>query len=151
VPKIETVSADQIPNRGGIEGRRQSYYGRWKDYDMISTPADIKFVVPQFDLITLPFEIKQQLLAKKEQSKKEPVRSASLFTQDDGGTRSMENGRPGNEMYFFGVIDILTEYGVKKKFESFGKSLKYDARTISAINPSQYGERFKKFMVDVVV
>jgi hypothetical protein len=40
----------------------------------------------------------------------------------------------------------LTEYGVKKKAEHFGKSFKYDPEEISAVNPSNYARRFKQFM-----
>lgn len=53
-----------------------------------------------------------------------------------------ESGIPSIEKsctYFIGVIDILTEYSTKKKFEHLFKSIKYDGETISCVPPLQYG------------
>lgn len=51
----------------------------------------------------------------------------SVFTADEGGTRGMNaNGQFTNEVYYMGIIDILTEYGTKKKLETGLKSFKYD-------------------------
>lgn len=47
------------------------------------------------------------------------------------GIQSIEK----SAVYFLGVIDILTEYNTKKKFEHVFKSIKYDGRTISCVPP----------------
>ena len=46
--------------------------------------------------------------------------------------------------YFFGVVDILQEYNVRKRAENFWKTriLCQDKRGLSAVNQVEYGERF---------
>ena len=50
--------------------------------------------------------------------------------------------------YFFGVVDILQEYNVRKKMENFWKTkvLCKDKRGLSAVNQQEYGERFLRAM-----
>jgi len=45
-----------------------------------------------------------------------------------------------------GIIDILVEYGVQKKAETFLKSFKHDVSKISSVNPVQYCTRFIGFL-----
>eukprot|EP00252_Welwitschia_mirabilis_P010262 TRINITY_DN23450_c0_g1_i1.p1 TRINITY_DN23450_c0_g1~~TRINITY_DN23450_c0_g1_i1.p1 ORF type:complete len:192 (+),score=31.05 TRINITY_DN23450_c0_g1_i1:59-577(+) len=47
---------------------------------------------------------------------------------------------------YFGIIDILQEYDMSKRFEHAYKSLQYDASSISAVDPKQYSKRFREFM-----
>eukprot|EP01103_Thecamoeba_quadrilineata_P013151 TRINITY_DN3560_c0_g1_i4.p1 TRINITY_DN3560_c0_g1~~TRINITY_DN3560_c0_g1_i4.p1 ORF type:complete len:623 (+),score=94.12 TRINITY_DN3560_c0_g1_i4:552-2420(+) len=49
------------------------------------------------------------------------------------------------ELYYVGVIDILTSYNILKSAESFVKSFVHDKEEISAIPPPEYGERFRQF------
>lgn len=115
--------------------RRQSNYGLPPSYNKFSKPEDIAFVAPEIDIPDI----------KAQEDKNRVVHS--VFTSDGGGTHSMEpNGQAGPEYYYFGIIDILTTYGVKKRFEHFGKSLKYDSLSISAVNPKDYAKRFRQFM-----
>lgn len=50
--------------------------------------------------------------------------------------------------YFFGVVDILQEYNVRKKAEHFWKTkfLCQDKRELSAVSQREYGERFLQAM-----
>lgn len=57
-----------------------------------------------------------------------------------------ELNEPGNQLYYFGIIDILTPYTLYKRVEHAAKSFKYDGDTISAIPPDQYGKRFLNFL-----
>ncbi|PRP77948.1 hypothetical protein PROFUN_08482 [Planoprotostelium fungivorum] len=62
----------------------------------------------------------------------------------------------GEEVYFFGIIDILTQYDAKKKAEHAIKTLLYyssaeGGSAISAVPPPQYQDRFVKFMGSIVV
>ncbi|KAL4492363.1 hypothetical protein ABPG72_005498 [Tetrahymena utriculariae] len=50
--------------------------------------------------------------------------------------------------YLFGIIDILTCFNAKKKFEYLAKRIAFGPN-ISAIPPSQYSQRFVKFMDDM--
>lgn len=54
-------------------------------------------------------------------------------------------------MYSLGIIDILTPYDIKKKSEHAYKSLTQDKNAISAVKPSQYGQRFLEFMATAVL
>lgn len=63
----------------------------------------------------------------------------------------MADDTPGAELYFLGIIDILTPYDTKKKVEHFLKSIQYDKESISAISPSEYCKRFLKFMADNII
>ncbi|KAF9622728.1 hypothetical protein IFM89_032908 [Coptis chinensis] len=56
---------------------------------------------------------------------------------------------PFNVKLFFGIIDILQGYNVKKRIEHMYKSLHYDSRSISAVNPKVYSTRFQDFLCKV--
>ncbi|KAI4371323.1 hypothetical protein MLD38_019571 [Melastoma candidum] len=66
-------------------------------------------------------------------------------------------GKEDKEMYhqvydvvlYFGIIDILQEYNISKKIEHAYKSLQFDSLSISAIDPTSYSERFRRFMLKV--
>jgi 1-phosphatidylinositol-4-phosphate 5-kinase len=74
-----------------------------------------------------------------------------VFYADDGGFHSTdENNRPTNDLYFLGIIDILTPYNYVKKTEHFWKSLTQDAHAISSVKPTEYGKRFLDFMVNTL-
>eukprot|EP00803_Ostreobium_quekettii_P004207 evm.model.scf_1435.1 EVM.evm.TU.scf_1435.1 scf_1435:7254-16830(-) len=47
---------------------------------------------------------------------------------------------------YFGIIDILQEYNIIKRLEHRFKSLAHDGKTISAVDPNAYAERFMRFM-----
>ncbi|WEW57585.1 Phosphatidylinositol-4-phosphate 5-kinase [Emydomyces testavorans] len=74
-------------------------------------------------------------------------RKNHVFYLDEGGLRSThENGNPGDEIYYLGVIDCLTHYGMIKKMEHFWKGLSHNKTQISPIPPVAYGERFVNFI-----
>ncbi|KAK2858539.1 hypothetical protein FQN49_004632 [Arthroderma sp. PD_2] len=73
-----------------------------------------------------------------------------VFYSDDGGLRAThENGDPGDEIYYLGVIDCLTHYGMVKKAEHFWKGLSQNSSQISPIPPEAYGERFLEFITSI--
>ncbi|KAI1657020.1 SAICAR synthase-like protein [Daldinia decipiens] len=75
-----------------------------------------------------------------------------MFYSDDGGLRAThEDNTAGEEVYYLGVIDCLTHYGVIKKIEHFWKGLSSDRTQISALPPEEYGERFIKFMSGITM
>ncbi|KAK7950956.1 uncharacterized protein PG986_006684 [Apiospora aurea] len=79
-------------------------------------------------------------------------RPGGIFYSDDGGLRAThENNTAGEEVYYLGVIDCLTHYGMIKKIEHFWKGLTSDRTQISALPPEEYGERFIKFMEGVTM
>ncbi|MQM02063.1 hypothetical protein Taro_034821 [Colocasia esculenta] len=50
---------------------------------------------------------------------------------------------------YFGIIDILQDYNMKKKIEHVLKSLRFDPMTISAVEPKLYAKRFVSFLEKV--
>jgi hypothetical protein len=74
-----------------------------------------------------------------------------LFYQDEGGMRATgEDNEALDQLYYLGIIDILTPYTLYKRFEHFGKTFKYDGDVISAVPPVQYGQRFLRFLCSSV-
>ncbi|KAJ3836608.1 SAICAR synthase-like protein [Lentinula raphanica] len=70
-----------------------------------------------------------------------------IFYQDEGGLRATdEENRDLATIYYLGVIDILTPWGTGKRVENFWKGLSADRHKISPVPPSEYAERFFKFM-----
>ncbi|KAI8882614.1 SAICAR synthase-like protein [Backusella circina FSU 941] len=70
-----------------------------------------------------------------------------IFYHEDGGFRSSdEQDKASDELYYIGIIDILTPYNYVKKTEHIWKSLTQDKTTISSVNPALYGKRFINFM-----
>ncbi|CAB3402208.1 unnamed protein product [Caenorhabditis bovis] len=59
--------------------------------------------------------------------------------------------RPDSEknlIYFIGLVDILTYYGIKKRGATAAKTVKYgsDAENISTVKPDQYAKRLVEFV-----
>lgn len=72
------------------------------------------------------------------------------FYADQGGFRAThEDDTPGDEIYYLGIIDCLTEYTLFKRIEHFLKGLKHEETQISPIPPERYGDRFVKFLSSV--
>ncbi|KAF9068538.1 hypothetical protein BDP27DRAFT_1224210 [Rhodocollybia butyracea] len=70
-----------------------------------------------------------------------------IFYQDEGGLRATdEENREEATIYYLGVIDILTPWSTLKRVENFWKGLSADRHKISPVPPSEYAERFFKFM-----
>lgn len=74
------------------------------------------------------------------------------FYGDEGGFRaSHDDDCPGEEVYYLGIIDCLTRYGMKKRGEHFFKALVQPEKEISAIPPVRYGNRFVSFISGIAV
>jgi len=58
--------------------------------------------------------------------------------------KGVHNGT--RESYYFGIIDCLTDYNLKKKMANAWKRLKFAQSTLSTVHPDYYAERFLKFM-----
>jgi len=82
----------------------------------------------------------------------EGPRPDTLFHQDDGGFQAThEDNAPADEIYYLGVIDCLTHYGIIKKLENFWKGLSGDRTQISALPPQEYGDRFLNFISGITM
>lgn len=70
----------------------------------------------------------------------------SAFHESDGGTIGYNHELQRQEIYFFGIIDILQRYNGRKKLEHLFKSMAYSSYRISIVQPSYYAKRFLKFL-----
>lgn len=69
------------------------------------------------------------------------------FYHDDCGLRgSDENDNDIAEFYYMGVIDCLTPYTNVKRLETAWRSIRHKRSTVSAVPPSEYGDRFLSFV-----
>lgn len=81
-----------------------------------------------------------------------PTKREFTFYSDDGGFRAThEDNSPGEEIYYLGIIDLLTHYGTVKRLENFWKGLSQDKQQISPIPPVPYGDRFIKFVKGITM
>ena len=90
--------------------------------------------------------LKESTLSDKScDSRQEKLKALVDF--EDGGIIS----ETGNEVYFVGIIDILTKFGFKKKCEHFIKMLRYCSNNMSCTPPQMYRDRFVNYMHKVIV
>mmetsp|Transcript_21751 Transcript_21751/g.43154 ORF Transcript_21751/g.43154 Transcript_21751/m.43154 type:complete len:630 (+) Transcript_21751:3-1892(+) len=68
----------------------------------------------------------------------------SCWSNHCGGLLSADK----SAVYFFGIIDVLIEFGKRKRLESAWKGLRHNKDLISSVDPKRYAERFIKFMED---
>lgn len=58
---------------------------------------------------------------------------------------------PRREIYFIALIDVLTNYGVKKRTAQAAKTMKHGAGAeISTVKPDQYARRFMEFVEKII-
>ena len=56
-------------------------------------------------------------------------------------------GDHSNCWYHVGIVDFLQKYTFRKRLETIGKGIWYNAARISAVNPKFYAQRFVKFIM----
>ena len=90
--------------------------------------------------------IKESSLSDKScDSRQEKLKT--LIDFEDGGIIS----ETGNEVYYVGIIDILTKFNFKKKCEHFIKMVRYCSNSMSCTPPEMYRDRFVNYMSKVIV
>ena len=77
----------------------------------------------------------------------------NIFTTEHGGMSFYdEDGNPGNEIYFTGVIDVLQKYNKRKQMENWVLSMRVpDVSTVSCVPPDQYSQRMVEFLKDKIM
>ena len=70
----------------------------------------------------------------------------SAFQQYWGGVPSKD----GKEVFFVGIIDILTNYEVRKMGEHLVKSILHEAGAMSCVPPPDYHVRFVRYMESIM-
>ena len=148
--------------------KRQSTYGLPKRWNKTTKPSDIDFDAPEFEPLPVTAaldsprhkrdrasigavaDIVERSTAKNTAGVRgeEAVAAASgvessssWLLNEHGGVGSAD----GKEIYFMGIIDILTVYTVSKFMENRYKRARLQ-KGISAVSPRKYAERFKEFI-----
>mmetsp|Transcript_6602 Transcript_6602/g.8932 ORF Transcript_6602/g.8932 Transcript_6602/m.8932 type:complete len:820 (-) Transcript_6602:256-2715(-) len=82
-------------------------------------------------------------------SESNALRNLRISNRRDHGIYSQKAGEePGREIYYLGIIDILQQYNMRKSMETVLRGVVSDVKTISAVSPEMYGDRFINFMDD---
>ena len=71
----------------------------------------------------------------------------NLYDYYDFGISSVDN----RSIYYFGIIDILTEYNINKRLEHCFKRIRYCSNDMSCIPPDLYKERFFNYMSTIFI
>ena len=71
----------------------------------------------------------------------------NLYDYYDFGISSVDN----RSIYYFGIIDILTEYNINKRLEHYFKRIRYCSNDMSCIPPDLYKERFFNYMNTIFI
>ena len=74
-----------------------------------------------------------------------------FYNEMNGYRATYQDDSPADEIYYLGIIDILTPYGNRKKLEHIFKSIRYDSDSISTINPDDYAKRFLRFVAECIL
>lgn len=75
------------------------------------------------------------------------ARRQSIIPHHHGGLRVYEGGKAQNIVYYVGIIDILTEWGLKKRLEHNARAVLSDPNLVSCVHPKHYGNRFADFII----
>ena len=87
------------------------------------------------------------LSVSNESNQNELELKSPIFDYEDGGIASEDQ----NEIYYVGIIDILTEYNCKKSTEHFFKMIYYCSQKMSCVAPPLYRDRFINYMDSVII
>ena len=113
------------------------------DFDREHT-SNMKFFAEEKSLIHRKLE---DVNSNKSASIRMNTLKSNLWDYEDGGINSIT----GNEIYFMGIIDILTEYNCIKSFEHFFKVIGYCSQKMSCVPPLTYMNRFNNYIEGVVL
>lgn len=61
---------------------------------------------------------------------------------------ALPDGKPGKDLYFMGIIDILQQYDLRKRGENLLRRVVQPGDAISAVAPDFYARRFVQFLAD---
>ncbi|ONH70152.1 hypothetical protein BON22_0290 [Cyberlindnera fabianii] len=77
--------------------------------------------------------------------------NGNCFYAEEGGISSTgPHNEPEQFVYYLGIIDCLTKYSFIKRMETFWRTLRHDRKTVSAVPPPEYGQRFLNFIQNSV-
>ena len=92
------------------------------------------------------FEKEENLENKNEQNDGNIWNDFNGIILEDGGIFNEKE----NEIYYMGIIDILTNYDCLKVGEFMYKSVRYCSKKMSCITPSAYQQRFMDYLKHII-
>ena len=95
--------------------------------------------------IVLNFNSSESFEKKKEEVENFLKDNKNIILEDGGILNEKEN-----EIYYMGIIDILTDYDCKKVGEFVYKSIRYCTKTMSCIAPTSYQQRFMNYLNQIM-
>ena len=72
-------------------------------------------------------------------------RSVSVLRKDWNGVEGAEG-----DVFYFGLVDVLQPYTLKKQLEHSLKSLVQDRNKMTIVEPGQYSQRFQAYISSIV-
>jgi 1-phosphatidylinositol-4-phosphate 5-kinase len=137
----EDKSIARKDNNFNLEGRKILIGSKRKEYIMEQIKKDVE-VLQRNNIIDYSL-----LLGISKVDHKVPVKKGfAIFNEVDDGGMMSDNGE---DLYFLGIIDILTFYGARKKLEHFFKTTIHKKQAVSCAPPAFYAERFLRYMDEV--
>jgi 1-phosphatidylinositol-4-phosphate 5-kinase len=79
--------------------------------------------------------------------------SSRVVSTRDNCVKRIVNSQDEEQVYYIGVIDLLTAFSDKKRLELMSKSIFHvtNQKGLSVAKPSAYAQRFMEFMEKIIV
>lgn len=80
------------------------------------------------------------------------ARGVRVSKSGSAGSVSRHNSRSRechDVLLYFGIVDFFQNYSVIKRIEHAYKSLQFDRKMITAVNPKAYSSRFQDFISEI--
>ncbi|KAG8628643.1 hypothetical protein KVT40_002508 [Elsinoe batatas] len=147
-----TTTSFELPNNASSTGLASQQSNQTFPNLLTRTPSKIENARKASQLRQLvkaerPVPMDQTRNRMPERQADHDAKKGTFFYGEEGGLRAThQDDRPGDEIYYLGIIDCLTKYSMTKRAEHLWKSFSQPDAEISAVPPVRYGERFLKFM-----
>lgn len=130
-------------NTSLIEPKTRTYSNRHDTMTSMFGLDDREFHVPWF---------RQDRGGLRSDSQLHPCSSRPMSIALESNRDSMVNVGTPPVTYFFGVVDILQQYTLRKRLEHLWKTrvVRQDRHGLSAVNENEYGERFLNFLDGII-
>ena len=111
----------------------------------LSSIEEHESVIPNEDS---PVNKKKRIQSRRSSAEEIERCNTSVFTSFQGGVAGIDETRAQPLIYYFGIIDMLQQYTVKKKMAHFIKKFTIGCcHEIDTVAPSYYQRRFEKYTV----
>eukprot|EP00668_Euglena_longa_P005161 GGOE01006065.1.p1 GENE.GGOE01006065.1~~GGOE01006065.1.p1 ORF type:complete len:1002 (+),score=287.58 GGOE01006065.1:95-3100(+) len=153
----EPTSSVILKDQDILENKHWMHLGRRKEILLRQIKADTKFLAAQaimdysflLGIHRVGEDTDTQGCVPLVTAKHVREREEFCFLADGGGMQ--REGAGHSEVYYFGIIDILQEYTLRKRGETLLRSVQYGKKGVSAVPPDYYALRFSRFLARIMV